>query len=336
VLAFGDHQGATGWLIGEENQGLAYMFIMMNAARYSVGLEGVGLAERAYQRALAYARERVQGTEAGSPSREKVAIIRHPDVRRMLLMMKSRTEAMRALACVVAMAMDVARCDADPVKRAQSQRFVDLMIPVVKGWSTESAVEIASLGVQIHGGMGYIEETGAAQHLRDARITPIYEGTTGIQAADLIGRKIARDEGAAIGEVIVQMRTVARQLGARAEPSLHAIGGALAEGVDALERAMKHIVATFGPDIRNASVGAVPFLELFGIVAGGWQMARAALAATQRLTEGDGDAGFHEAKLLSAHFYADHVMTRAAGLSETVVRGAASVLGTEDVLFPTG
>jgi 3-(methylthio)propanoyl-CoA dehydrogenase len=333
VLAFGDNEGATGWLIGEENQGLAYMFIMMNAARYSVGLEGIGLAERAYQRALAYAHDRVQGSEAGSPSRDKVAIIRHPDVRRMLLLMKSRTEAMRAMACVVAAAMDVARCDADAARRQQSQAFVDLMIPVVKGWSTESAVEIASLGVQIHGGMGYIEETGAAQHLRDASITPIYEGTTGIQAADLIGRKIARDEGAAIGQVIVQMRAVVQQLAAQQEPSLRAIGGSLDEGVDALERAVRYIVATYGPDVRSASVGAVPFLELFGTVAGGWQMARAALAATQRLAEGDGDACFHRAKQLTARFYADHVMTRAAGLARTIVAGASSVLSVDDERF---
>jgi alkylation response protein AidB-like acyl-CoA dehydrogenase len=330
VLAFGDHEGAAGWLIGEENQGLAYMFIMMNAARYSVGLEGIGLAERAYQRALAYARDRVQGTEAGSTSRDKVAIIRHPDVRRMLLLMKSRTEAMRALACVVAAAMDVARCHADPVQRAQSERFVDLMIPVVKGWSTESAVEIASLGVQVHGGMGYIEETGAAQHLRDARITPIYEGTTGIQAADLIGRKIARDEGAAIGQVIVQMRAVVRQLGDRQDPTLRTIGNTLDAGVAALERAVHFIVATHGTDVRSAAVGAVPFLELFGIVAGGWQMARAALAATQHLDAAGADSGFLLGKLRTAHFYADHVMTRAAGLSETVVRGSPAVLAIDD------
>jgi alkylation response protein AidB-like acyl-CoA dehydrogenase len=202
VLAFGDNEGAIGWLVGKENRGLETMFIMMNAARYSVGLEGVGLCERATQRAVAYARSRVQGTELGSPSRDKVAIIRHPDVRRMLLQMKSRTEALRAVACVVGAAMDQAAARPDAAERERQQAFVDLMIPVVKGWSTESAVLVTSLGVQVHGGMGFIEETGAAQHLRDARITPIYEGTTGIQAADLVGRKVARDQGHGIRSVM--------------------------------------------------------------------------------------------------------------------------------------
>jgi alkylation response protein AidB-like acyl-CoA dehydrogenase len=192
VLAFGDNNGAIGWLVGQENRGLEYMFIMMNTARFSVGVEGIGLSERAYQRALAYARDRVQGAEIGSSNRDKVAIIRHPDVRRMLLSMKSRTEAMRALACLVASAMDSSYRHVDSEQRRRSQAFVDLMIPVVKGWCTENANDIASLGVQIHGGMGFIEETGAAQYLRDARIISIYEGTTGIQAADLIGRKLPK------------------------------------------------------------------------------------------------------------------------------------------------
>ena len=192
ALAFGDKEGATGWLVGEENRGLETMFIMMNAARFSVGLEGIGLSERAYQRALAYARERTQGTEIGERSGNRVAIIRHPDVRRMLMSMKARTEAMRALACVLAAAMDTARCHPDPVHRLQNQGFADLMIPVVKGWSTENSIDITSLGVQIHGGAGFIEESGAAQHLRDARITTIYEGTTAIQALDLRGDVGAR------------------------------------------------------------------------------------------------------------------------------------------------
>src|SRR5512146_400614 len=208
VLAFGDQGGATGWVVGEENRGLEYMFITMNAARYSVGLEGVGLCERAYQVALQYAKERTQGTELGVKSREKVAILRHPDVRRMLLLMKARTESLRAIAAVTAAATDTARCHPDAARRAKSQAFVELMIPIVKAWSTDSAVEIASLGIQVHGGMGFIEETGAAQFLRDARITPIYEGTNGIQAADLIGRKVARDKGETIRGVIAEMREV--------------------------------------------------------------------------------------------------------------------------------
>lgn len=198
VLAFGDHGGAAGELVGEANRGLEYMFIMMNEARFAVGMEGLALSERAYQQALAYARERVQGTDPGVRGGPKVAIIRHPDVRRMLMLMKSQTEAMRALAYVVGAATDLAHGHPDPGVRAIQQAFVDLMIPVVKGWCTENATDIASLGIQVHGGMGYIEETGAAQHLRDARITSIYEGTTAIQANDLIGRKIAREQGATI------------------------------------------------------------------------------------------------------------------------------------------
>ena len=330
VMAFGDQGGATGWLVGEENRGLEYMFIMMNAARYLVGIEGVGVSERAYQRAADYARERIQGTELGSRSREKVAIIRHPDVRRMLMLMKSRTEAMRAVASVTAAAMDTARLHPDEGQRQRSQAFVDLMIPIVKGWSTETAVDIASLGVQVHGGMGFVEETGAAQHLRDARITPIYEGTTGIQAADLVGRKVARDGGQAIREVIARMREVEGELGRRDSAPLAAIGERLRDGIGALERAVQFVLSTYAADVRRASVGAVPFLELFGTVAGGWQMGRAALVAHQRLGEGQGDAGFHRAKLCTARFYADHVLARAPGLALTVVEGAEGALAIED------
>ncbi|MGB8931796.1 MAG: acyl-CoA dehydrogenase [Anaeromyxobacteraceae bacterium] len=333
VLAFGDAGGAVGWLVGEENRGLEYMFIMMNAARFAVGLEAVGLSERAYQRALDYARERLQGTELGTRSKEKVAILRHPDVRRMLMSMKSRTEAMRALACVTAAAMDAASRDPDAQRREERQAFVDLMIPIVKGWSTETAVDVASLGVQVHGGMGFIEETGAAQHLRDARITPIYEGTTGIQAADLIGRKVARDGGAAIRKVLEQMRAVEAQLGKAGAETLAAVAARLREGIDALEQAVQYVVSTYGVDVRRPSVGAVPFLELFGTVAGGWQMARAALAAHRRLAEGTGEAGFYRAKLTTARFYADHVLTRAHGLSQAVVGGADAALAIEDDQF---
>jgi hypothetical protein len=333
VMAFGDDGGAVGWLVGEENRGLEYMFIMMNAARFGVGVEGVGLSERAYQRAVGYARERLQGTELGSRGRDKVAIIRHPDVRRMLMLMKSRTEAMRALACVVAAAMDAARLHPDPARRAERQAFVDLLIPVVKGWSTESAVEIASLGVQVHGGMGYVEETGAAQHLRDARITPIYEGTTGIQAADLIGRKIARDGGAAVGRMVEQMREIADELERLGSDALSGIGARLRDGIGAVEQAVRFILSTYGTDVRRASVGAVPFLELLGVVAGGWQMGRAALAAHRRLAEGPGEAGFYRAKLATARFYADHVLVRAQGLARTVVSGADGALEIEDDQF---
>jgi len=330
VLAFGDKEGARGWLVGEENRGLEYMFITMNAARYAVGLEGIGLSERAYQRAVSFARDRVQGTETGTRNRDKVAIIRHPDVRRMLMQMKSTTEAMRAIACVVALAMDTARCHADAAQRAQSQAFVDLMIPVVKGWSTENAIEIASIGIQVHGGMGFIEETGAAQYLRDARITAIYEGTTGIQAADLIGRKVARDGGQTIRSVIAQMRAVEAQLLAADQTG---VATQLGKGIAALEAAVGYIVATYGSDVRAASVGAVPFLKLFGIVAGGWQMGRAALAAQQRLSEGASDADFYQAKVVTARFYADHVLSQAEGLAHLIGHGADAALSIDEDNF---
>jgi len=306
---------------------------MMNAARYSVGLEGVGLSERAYQRARDYARERKQGVEQGSASREKVAILRHPDVRRMLLQMKSRTEALRAVACVVAAATDLAHGHPDEAVRKEQQGFVDLMIPVVKGWSTESSVLVTSLGVQVHGGMGFIEETGAAQHWRDSRITPIYEGTTGIQAADLIGRKIARDSGAAIQRVLREMGAVQEKLLVTGDAALAAIAAHLSEGIAALRRCVAFVIDRHSSDPGLAAAGAVPLLELFGIVAGGWQMARAALVARERLVQGTGDAAFLRAKLLSARFYADHVLAQAPGLAETVVGGAAAVLAYEDDQF---
>jgi 3-(methylsulfanyl)propanoyl-CoA dehydrogenase len=330
VLVFGDAGGATGWLVGEENRGLEYMFITMNAARYAVGIEGVGLCERAYQLASTYAKERLQGTEAGTRSKEKVAILRHPDVRRMLLLMKSRTEASRALAAVTAAAWDTARCHPDAAQRQQSQAFVDLMIPVVKAWSTDNAIDVASLGIQVHGGMGFIEETGAAQQLRDARITSIYEGTNGIQAADLVGRKVARDGGEAIKRVIADVRDVAGQLEAARSETLSPVAARLREGVTALEQAVQFVVASYGPDVRKVSVGAVPFLELFGTVAGGWQTARAALAAQKRLAAGEGEASFYRAKLATARFYADHVLVRAPALARTVVSGAEGALVIDD------
>jgi alkylation response protein AidB-like acyl-CoA dehydrogenase len=333
VLAFGDNNGAIGWLVGEENRGLEYMFVMMNAARFSVGVEGIGLSERAYQRALAYARDRVQGAEIGSSNRDKVAIIRHPDVRRMLLSMKSRTEAMRALACLVASAMDSSYRHVDSEQRRRSQAFVDLMIPVVKGWCTENANDIASLGVQIHGGMGFIEETGAAQYLRDARIISIYEGTTGIQAADLIGRKIAKDKGAAVGHVIEQMRDLVQRLVDADEPALHEIATALELGIVALEQAVAFIVSNYGGQLATVSVGAVPFLDLFGIVAGGWQLGESALVAQHRLKEGSAEQAFYSAKLVTADFYAEHILARASGLAQTVIQGGDAALAMDDEQF---
>jgi alkylation response protein AidB-like acyl-CoA dehydrogenase len=327
VLSYGQNGGAIAELIGEENRGLEYMFIMMNAARYSVGLEGVGLSERAYQTALAYARERIQSTEAGVRGGPRVPIVRHPDVRRMLLLMKSQTEAMRALAGVVAVSLDAARLHPRAEVRERHQVFADLMIPVIKGWCTENSVDIASLGVQVHGGVGFIEETGAAQLLRDARITPIYEGTTGIQANDLIGRKLARDGGHAAQLVIAQMRALAGDLAATS--NLTEIAAAFSAAIDALERAIRYVVENYATDIRSVSVGAVPMLKLFGIVAGGWQLLRSALIAQHRLAAPRGkgaDAGFYEAKILTARFYADHVLSQASGLAHSIIHGAAGAL----------
>ena len=326
VLAFGQNGGAIGELIGEENRGLEYMFIMMNAARYSVGIEGIGLSERASQTALAYARERIQGTEAGIRGGPRVAILRHPDVRRMLLLMKSQTEAMRALAAVVAVSLDAARLHPSAAERERHQAIADLMIPVIKGWCTENSVDIASLGIQVHGGVGFIEETGAAQFLRDARITPIYEGTTAIQANDLIGRKLARDGGHAAQALVAQMRTLARALSA--ESKLTALAPALSQAVDALEQAISYVVENYATDIRAVSVGAVPMLKLFGIVAGGWQLLRSALISQQRLAAGANaaEAGFYEAKISTARFYADYVLSQSSGLAHAITRGAAGAL----------
>ena len=309
---------AVGYLVGEENKGLSYMFIMMNAARFSVGLEGVAISERAFQRALAYAKERLQGKDLAQGG-QTVPIIRHPDVRRMLMLMKSQTEAMRALAYVVAAAMDFARKTAE----RKHQAFVDLMIPVVKGWCTETGIAVASLGVQVHGGMGFVEETGAAQYLRDARITTIYEGTTGIQAMDLVGRKIAREGGATAKAWLGELRKLDPQLAGH--PQLRK---ALADGAQAVEECVDFIVGAKDP--RTQFAGAVPFLMLMGIVAGGWQMARAALAAERKKSQ---DPAFYEAKIATARFYADHVLAQAPGLRNTVVNGAADVMALSEDQF---
>jgi alkylation response protein AidB-like acyl-CoA dehydrogenase len=339
VMSFGDHGGATGYLVGRANEGLKYMFIMMNAARYAVGLEGLAVSERAYQQALAYAKDRVQG-RAIEGSDAAVPIIRHPDIRRMLMLMKSRIEAMRALAYVVAAAHDAALKHPDAAERQTSQAFVDLMIPVVKGWLTESGIEIASLGIQVHGGMGYIEETGAAQHLRDARITAIYEGTTAIQANDLLGRKIVRDGGAALKWVCAQMRQTLAQLEQQLGAVFAAIRESFGRGVAALEEAAAFVVGHAAQDIRSVAVGAVPFLNLMGIVSGGWMMARAALAAQEKImcggiqTHGAGaTAPFYSAKIATAHFYADHVLAAAPGLAYTVRHGGDAALGLAEELL---
>jgi hypothetical protein len=297
------------------------MFIMMNSARFSVGLEGVAIAERAFQRALAYAKERLQGKDLVEGGKT-VPIIRHPDVRRMLMLMKSQAEATRALAYVVAGAMDIAGKLENKGEREKHQAFIDLMIPVVKGWSTETGIEVASLGVQVHGGMGFVEETGAAQYLRDARITTIYEGTTGIQAMDLVGRKVGRDGG----------RTAKAWLAEIARLPANPLSAQLAVGAQAVSDCVDFIVAAKDP--RAAFAGAVPFLKLMGIVAGGWQMARAAIAAEKLLKSGqDVDKLFLEAKIATAKFYGEHVLVQASGLRDTVVKGGAGVMALSDEQF---
>jgi alkylation response protein AidB-like acyl-CoA dehydrogenase len=322
------YERAVGYLVGEENRGLEYMFIMMNAARFAVGLEGVAIAERAFQRALAFAKERIQGRDLVQGGKS-VPIIRHPDVRRMLMLMKSQTEAMRALAYTTAAAMDHARKHPDAEARKRHQAFVDLMIPVVKGWSTETGIEIASLGVQVHGGMGFVEETGAAQYLRDARITTIYEGTTGIQAMDLVGRKIAREAGATAKAWLGSLKALDSELGKSANADVKALRAQLALGVQAVSDCVNFIVESKDP--RASFAGAVPFLKLMGIVAGGWQMARAALAAERGLSAGD--KAFLQAKLATARFYGDQVLVQASALRDTVVNGAAGVLAIPEEQF---
>ncbi len=330
VLAYGDQRGAIGYRVGEENRGLEYMFTMMNHARLGVGLEGVALAERAYQHALEYARTRVQGREIGQTSGDRVTIIHHPDVRRMLLSMKSQTEAMRALAYFAAAQLDKSKHHPDVAGKRRAQALLDLLTPVVKGWCTEQAIEIASTGVQIHGGVGYVEETGAAQYLRDARITTIYEGTTGIQAMDLVGRKVGAERGATALALIAGMREDEARLAAG---SLAGMRGNLKEAIDQLEQATRWIVDAFPRDAKAVAAVSVPYLKLFGTVAGGWMMMRAALIANERLQQPDADRAFLEGKLATARFYVEHELPKAATLAREVVRGAASVLEVDPDRF---
>jgi alkylation response protein AidB-like acyl-CoA dehydrogenase len=324
VLAYGDHGGAVGYLVGKENRGLEYMFIMMNLARFSVGLEGVGIAERAYQRAAAYAKERVQGRPVGEKGTG--TIIEHPDVRRMLLSMRAQTEAMRAIAYVTAAALDNAHRHPDAEARKRHQAFAELMIPIVKGWCTESAQEIAYTGVQVHGGMGYIEETGAAQHYRDARIITIYEGTTGIQANDLIGRKTARDGGKTALAVIADMRALDAELAKLNGAEFAAIRTQLAAAASALKETVEWMVVTYGKETRAAHAASVPYLKLWGLTTGGWQMARAALAAAKHLGDGKTDADFYRAKIATARFYADYFLPQTVALKHAIVTAGESVL----------
>ncbi|HEX9180623.1 MAG TPA: acyl-CoA dehydrogenase, partial [Burkholderiales bacterium] len=333
VMAYGENGGAVGYLVGAPNRGLEYMFTMMNHARLNVGLEGVAIAERAYQAARAYARERVQGRPAGLKAGERVTILHHPDVRRMLMSMKSQVEAMRALAYFTAAAMDKAARHPDPAERKRNQMLVDLLTPVVKGWSTEQSIEIASTGIQVHGGMGYIEETGACQHLRDARITTIYEGTTGIQANDLLGRKLARENGVTAKALIAEMRASEGIVSSLANDDCGATGDALRRGIDDLEAATDWLLETWPLNPAAAAAGAVPYLKLFGTVAGGWQMARAAAKSHARVVRGEGDTSFYRAKIATARFYAEHVLSLSSGYRQAVTRGSEATMALEEGQF---
>jgi len=328
VLQFGDNGGAIGTLVGEENRGLEYMFIMMNAARFGVGMQGVGLAEHAYQDAVAFAKDRIQSRDVAGSS-GPVAIIHHPDVRRMLMSMRSQTEAARALAYVGAALSDLAHHHPDQATRTANLAVYEYLVPIIKGWSTEMSEQVARDGVQVHGGMGFIEETGVAQHYRDAKILTIYEGTTAIQANDLVGRKTVRDGGAVARELIAQIRDVERQLGDVQGSDFAAIAQRLQEGSAALEQVIEYVVANVKTDVRAVFAGSVTYLKLAGIVLGGWQMARAALAAQKRLDAGEGDAAFYRAKIGTARFFADHILSQAPGLRTSIVDGAAGVLALD-------
>jgi hypothetical protein len=330
VMSFGDKGGAVGYLVGEENKGLTYMFTMMNRARLAVGMQGLAISERAYQQAREFARQRVQGSAVGQAGR--VTIIHHPDVRRMLMLMKAHIEAMRALAYVTMAHLDLAEHVEDPEARAHHQDRVDLLTPVVKGWCTEVGQELTSLGVQIHGGMGYVEETGAAQHFRDARITTIYEGTTGIQALDLVGRKTVRDSGRAQSDLLAEMRADLEQLKV-AGPELADLYEPLAKGLSAHEQAVTHLLENYQADPHLPGSMAFNVLMLMGTVAGGWQMGRAALEAHQALAAGEGDAGFFQTKLMTARFYARHIMPRAQAYLDAALTGSEDVMALSEAQF---
>jgi 3-(methylthio)propanoyl-CoA dehydrogenase len=332
VMAYGDGGGAVGYLIGEENRGLEYMFTMMNNARLSVGLQGVSIGESAYQSARDYALARVQGRPAGG-GRADSPIIGHSAVRRMVLTIRAGVEAVRALAYFTAGALDRAKRQAEPAQRDQNQRLVDLLIPVVKAWSTDVGCQAASLAIQVHGGLGFIEETGVSQLYRDVRIAPIYEGTNGIQASDLVGRKLARDGGAAARDFIAGIRASDRDLASARGEDLAPIRASLAEAATTLSRASDWLVETHGADPALALAGATPYLRLFGTVAGGWLMAMAALSALRRLGENPGQAAFLKAKLATARFYADNILVEADALAAQIMRGGPSVLALPAELF---
>jgi acyl-CoA dehydrogenase len=325
VLQFGDHGGAIGYLVGEENRGLEYMFVMMNAARFAVGMQGIAVAERAYQKAVQYAKDRVQSRDlAGSPG--PVAIIHQPDVKRMLMTMRAYTEASRALAYYAAAAYDAQHAAPDESVRKANQAIYEFLVPVVKGFSTEMSIEVASLGIQVHGGMGFIEETGAAQHYRDARILTIYEGTTAIQANDLVGRKTVRDGGAIAKELSQRITVTEKDLAASGSDDAKAVLKQLTLARAAFEQAVAYIVANAKTDIKAVYAGSFAYLRLSGLVLGGWQMARA-LLASERLR--DGDPKFYDAKIATARFFAENLMPQAQALATSIIESGHSTNALE-------
>jgi len=325
VLQFGDHGGAVGHLIGQENRGLETMFIMMNAARYAVGMQGIAVAERAYQKAAEYARERIQSRPVDGSLPGSAAIIHHPDVKRMLMTMRAYTEGCRAMASVAAAAFDAAHHHPDAEVRRQNQAFYEFMVPLVKGYSTEMSVEVASLGVQVHGGMGFIEETGAAQYYRDARILTIYEGTTAIQANDLVGRKTARDGGQTAKAIAQQIAATEAALAKRDSVAARAMHKRLSAAREAFVQVVDFVAGNTKASPNAVFAGSVPYLMLAGNLMAGWQMARALLVAEEQLADGSGDAAFLRAKLTTAHFYADHILSKAPAIRDAIIEGGDSV-----------
>ena len=332
VLQFGDHGGAIGYLVGEENRGLEYMFIMMNAARYGVGIQGIAIAERAYQKAVQYAKDRVQSRPVDGSVAASAAIIHHPDVRRMLMTMRATTEGCRAMASVAAAAYDAAHHHPDAQVRQDNAAFYEFMVPLVKGYSTEMSLEVTSLGVQVHGGMGFIEETGAAQYYRDAKILTIYEGTTAIQANDLVGRKTARDGGQTARAIAAQIEKTEAELKASGTPAAQAVARRLAEARKAYLDVVDFVCGAAKTSPNAVYAGSVPYLMLAGNLVAGWQMGRALLAAQELLHKGQ-DEAFMRAKIATAQFYAEHLLVRAPGLRDGIVEGADSVTALPLELF---
>ncbi|MDM7944439.1 MAG: acyl-CoA dehydrogenase [Hydrogenophaga sp.] len=324
VLQYGDHGGAVGYLVGQENRGLEYMFIMMNAARYAVGVQGIAIAERAYQKAVVYAKDRVQSRPVDGTLSAAAPIIHHPDVKRMLMTMRAYTEGCRAMAAVAAAAYDAAHHHPDADTRQQNAAFYEFLVPLVKGYSTEMSLEVTSLGVQVHGGMGFIEETGAAQYYRDAKILTIYEGTTAIQANDLVGRKTARDGGTGAKAIAAQIEKTENELVQRDSANARAVHKRLKAAREAFVDVVEFIAANTRSNPNAAFAGSVPYLMLAGNLMAGWQLARSLMVAEDLSAKGQ-DTAFMQAKITTARFYADHILSRAPGMRDAIVEGAEAV-----------